>query len=132
MIAYHGTNTEFEEFRKPELNRMAMRAEVGFWFTSSISDANFYGDITIEAELTINKPRRITRKALDELAVSFPLVEVIKQLKAGGHDGLVVEAIKPDRVLDEPGMPEQYVVFEASQIRILSREIKKSRTLQPI
>lgn len=116
-VVYHGTSADFEIFQKPEMNRMADRSAVGFWFTSSKEDAMSYGKNLKQVILKMVKPRRITRRKLDELAVSYPLQQVMEKLKAGGCDGLIIEAIKPDPIMEEKGMPEQYVVFSADQIK---------------
>lgn len=118
-VVYHGTNAQFDRFEKPAENRMAMRSAVGFWFSSSKEEAAKYGSRVVSARLSIKKPRRITRRKLDELAVSYPLPELMRKLRAGGYDGLIVDAIKADPIMDEPGKAEEYVVFSADQIQII-------------
>lgn len=116
-VVYHGTAAEFDVFQKPAENRMADRSRVGFWFTSAEWDAASYGVNVKRVYLSARKPRRITRRKLDEMAVTYPFPDLMKRLRAGGHDGLIIEAIKPDRALDEKGMPEQHVVFSPAQIK---------------
>lgn len=116
-VVYHGTAADFTIFQKPEVNKMADRSVVGFWFTSAKSDAAGYGGSLMETYLSIQNPRRITRRKLDEMAVSYPTAEMMRRLKAGGHDGLIIEEIRPDPITEERGMPEQYVAFRPEQIK---------------
>ncbi|WP_455233387.1 ADP-ribosyltransferase-containing protein [Geopseudomonas aromaticivorans] len=133
LTVYHGTNALFSRFEKPELNRMAMRASVGHWFTSSKADAATYGSRVIEAQLAITNPRRITRKQLDELSVSYPHEELMRRLSANGrYDGLIIETIKPDPIIEDPGMPEQYVVFSADQIHVLDAGLPELTALDDL
>ncbi|MFL9611035.1 hypothetical protein ACKF11_13190 [Methylobacillus sp. Pita2] len=129
MIAYHGTDHDFDSFEKPVINQMADRAAIGFWFTSSKDDARQYGSTVLTCELNFTKPYRTTRRELDFMAVSMPASAIVDQIRAQGFDSILVEAIKPDRALEEPGQPEQYVMFDplttpdALPIVIMNREI---------
>ena len=118
-IVYHGTNADFDEFKKPEINRMADRAALGFWFTTAPDDAKRYGARVIEATLKVRKLKSITIRELDFMAVSEPTADILKKLKAQGFDGLHIKAVKADPALDEKGQPEQYVVFESQNIEVV-------------
>jgi len=117
LVVYHGTNTDFEVFQKPEVNRMSMRSGVGFWFATDAADAGKYGSSVMPVYINIKKPRRITQRKLDEMAHSEPMADVLKKLRRGGYDGLYVEPIKADPALDEPGQPAQWVAFKPEQIK---------------
>ena len=116
-IVYHATDFSFEEFKKPVENLMAMRSEVGFWFGSDKANISRFGENILSLYLSISNPRRITERQLDELAVSYPKDEVIRRLKLGGYDGLIIEEIKASRVLDIEFQAEQYVAFSPNQIK---------------
>jgi hypothetical protein len=117
LVVYHGTDSEFSEFKKPKENLMQMRSDVGFWFTGDKSETEKYGDRTVDVYLSIQKPRKISQRKLDELAVSYPKDEVIRRLKQGGHDGLIIEEIKTNRATDTEFQAEQYVAFSPIQIK---------------
>ncbi len=129
-VVYHGTSAEFTQFKKPELNRMADRAAIGFWFTTSQDDAKRYGQRIIEASLKTQNLKSISIRELDFLAVSEPMPAILKKLKAQGYDGLHIQAVKADPALDEKGQPEQYVVFDAKDIEIIGVENKLSNNLE--
>lgn len=117
LVVYHGTNEHFDTFRKPEINRMSMRAEAGFWFTTERKDAESYGSNLLQVYLRIVNPSKYTRRAIDDLFHSIPLRELMPKLTRGGRDGFTLEPIAPDRALEEPGMPRQWVAFTARQIK---------------
>ena len=113
---YHGTNAEFTEFAKGE-NRMMMRAEMGFWFSTEEADCKRFGKKVMVAYLSIKKPKCTTERKLDFEAVSRPASVIRAELAAQGVDGLRITPIKEDRTLDQKAQPEQWVAFSASQIR---------------
>ena len=117
LVVYHGTNTDFNEFKKPEINRMADRSMIGYWFTGDKNEASKYGSTLKEVFLSIKKPKKITERELDELAVSFPMQKIIEQFKQKGYDGLIIKEKKADPITETKYQAQQYVVFEPTQIK---------------
>lgn len=113
---YHGTDADFTEFTKGE-NRMAMRAEVGFWFTTEREDCVRFGARTIPAYLSIKKAKHTTERNLDFDAVARPASEIVAGLKAAGVDGYRIAAIAECKPLDQPAQAEQWVAFTPEQIK---------------
>jgi hypothetical protein len=126
VLAYHGTNELFDEFKKPEINRMADRAAIGFWFTTTIEDAQKYGNKIIEVKLSAKKLKKITIRQLDMLAVSEPMQQLLANFRKAGFDGLYIEPVKADPAMDEKGQPAQYVVFDSSQIEIIKKPTSRN------
>ncbi len=126
LFAFHGTKELFDEFKKPEINRMADRAAIGFWFTTTIEDAQKYGEHVIEVKLSATKLKKITIRQLDMLAVSEPMKQLIAKFRKEGFDGLYIEPIKADPAMDEKGQPAQYVVFDSAQIEIIKKPTSKN------
>lgn len=116
LVVYHGTDAEFDIFAKGE-NRMSMRAEAGFWFATQPDDAGRYGSRTVEAFLSIKKPKSITERQLDFEAQTRPMRETLAMWQRQGFDGLRIAAIKADPALDQKAQPEQWVAFRPEQIK---------------
>ncbi|MBN9123247.1 MAG: hypothetical protein J0I60_00745, partial [Nitrosospira sp.] len=116
LVVYHGTNADFPEFQKGE-NRMSMRAEAGYWFSTSPDEASTYGSAVMPVYLNLQNPKRITQRQLDFIAHERPIKETIKQWRRQGHDGLIIEPIPEDRALDQKAQAKQFVTFDNTQIK---------------
>jgi len=114
---FHGSDAEFNTFKKPEINRMAQRSDVGFWFTTGRQETERYGKGVKEVFLNIRNPKSITTRKLDMMAVSEPMAKVIPKLKRGKVDGLSIPEVKEDKMMGEKYTPVEYVVFNANQIK---------------
>lgn len=119
MYWYHGTNAEFEAFEKGE-NRMADRAAIGFWFADFDTAATF-GNNVLQVELDLRRPKRISQRDLDFLAVSVPAPDIVRQFQSEGYDGLIIEEVQPDFACGIDFQAEQRVAFSPEQITIVDR-----------
>jgi len=113
---YHGTNHDFTEFVKGE-NRMAMRAELGFWFSDDAEETKRFGEKTMPVFLSVHKPKRTTERQLDFDAVSRPATLIKAELADNGFDAYRIAAVEDNPTLDQRSQAAQWVVFSAEQIR---------------
>jgi hypothetical protein len=114
---YHGTNENFDEFVKPDINRMAERAEAGFWLTPDKAEASKYGKNLKEIYTKTDKLYPISERDLDFIASSEPIGAWVSARKAEGYEGLKIAEKKADRVMETPYQAEQVVIFDPSNMR---------------
>lgn len=124
MIAYHGTNNDFDRFDSSFFGQntddnassesFAQTARLGFWFTSNSDMAAKVYDRVLECELSIENPLEVD--SLETLAYWVESQEksgeeLREMLADQGYDGIIVEN-------DEEFEGTSYVVFEPEQITI--------------
>ena len=117
---YRGTNNGSSEPLKIDgVNRMSMRAKLGCYFSSEISDAQKYGENIIVARLALSNPLRLTARRLDDYSHSLPSEVLVERWKGIGYDGLIVGSIPENKMLDIKYQPEHAIVFANEQIEIV-------------
>lgn len=125
MIAFHGTNSEFDSFDPAFFGQntgsnasdefMAQTARIGFWFTENRTYAAEIHDKVMVCELAIENPYHVD--SLENLANWIEMTEgtaedLRNMLIADGYDAIIVD-------YDEEFGAPSYVAFSADQITIL-------------
>lgn len=125
MIAYHGTNSDFDKFDASYFGQntddnasdesMALTAHLGFWLTSNRNFAANVYDKVLECELSIENPMLV--ESLEQLAYwaeaqEKTADELREMIIEWGYDGIVIEN-------DEEFEGTSYVAFSPEQISIL-------------
>lgn len=117
---YRGTdNDSAEPLKVAGVNRMSTRAKLGCYFSSELSDAQKFGENIIVARLALFNPLRLTARRLDDFAHSSPAEALVKKWKGMGYDGLIVESVPENSMLEIKYQPEHAIVFANEQIEIV-------------
>ena len=82
---------------------------LGVYFTSDASDAARYGAVT-EHDLTLKNPKRVPIEDLPGFDTRAEATAYREQLRAEGHDGMVIDA-------SHLGGPKHFVVFEPGGVK---------------
>ena len=107
-VVYHGTNAEFTAFNS---------SDGTYWFSESRDYAESMaeersGDVLMQAFLDIKNPY-YAKLPVGKFSDPNSEAKIIREAKAGGYDGLVIEADTTNELLKDTF----YVAFQPSQIK---------------
>lgn len=109
LIAYHGTDAEFEKFDPDKMGSQQGRA-MAFWFTSSYRNAGFYGHIVMTVRLSLKNPLVVDGS---HKMASSPS-QLARFARSMGYDGVVI-----NDTIDGSDFGTTYVAFHPEQIAIV-------------
>jgi len=134
---YHGTWKEFpiEKFNRKQQEKNRIEGAVdtmGIWFSSTKEGAGAYGPITVEADLSINKPYRFKGKGawktMSYAADRAGGGEAYRnKLISEGYDGISIKGDTVDGVEQDV-----YIAFEPSQIKKPGQLTRFQRGMTPL
>jgi hypothetical protein len=133
IVAYHGTDTKFNNFDDAKIGS---RTDPGFfgaghYFVSDKSNAGRWGTYVVSAELTLKHPLHVNgitdfvnktgqqQVGSDKLKYRQEINRVTNELKRNGYDGVIYS--RSDGTI-------QYIVFSSKDIKVINVEPASEKT----
>ena len=111
LVVYHGTDMEFDEFKKGVVQPLGGPDAQGFYMTSDKKYAGGYGGKVMPVFLSIRNPYYAPKDSFEHTQIKTAQME---SLMSRGHDGVIFTG-------DVSGKyPSEYVVFSPSQIKAVA------------
>ena len=127
-ILYHEGNEGIEKFDNTKYNKklgrdeLKMRYGLGHYFTSDIEYASGFGEQMYSVLLKMTSPKSVKIGVGDNSYRNVANIQQadLDQLKKDGYDSII--GVADESIDDRSVYPDEYVVFEPEQVRILGSE----------
>lgn len=124
LVVYHGTDKEFNEFKKENLGSAHGSAPAnlqGFYFTNDIISAKSYGKKIKQSYLKIERPLILDAKGKNYSEFKHILNDKIDSIDKNKYDGIIVKNYKDaGKYSNEYIQSDQYIPLNTNQIKIIN------------
>jgi 5'(3')-deoxyribonucleotidase len=124
LVVYHGTDKEFNEFKKENLGSAHGSAPAnlqGFYFTNDIISAKSYGKKIKQSYLKIERPLILDAKGKNYSEFKHILNDKIDSIDKNKYDGIIVKNYKDaGKYSNKYIQSDQYIPLNTNQIKIIN------------